>query len=210
MSLVKYTCKSCGEERERPDWLPPCDGDICCDCCLKEGLKPDRSNLACQDFELFRKGKELNPDEEKGVLLERAISITLENLGIPHIANPFNLCYSRFQIKNPDIAIEALNAIIECKNLSEFSVSTLSEAWLQKHIVNRPNTSGYGLKIALFSYKPRKPLVQYLKSKGWKTYGIGFQILNEKQERKATRKLKQQFYWLKKLYAQKHNESSSS
>jgi len=162
MSLVKYTCKSCGEERERPDWITPCFVDICCDCCLKKGLKPDRSNLACQDFELFRKGKELNPDEKKGVSLEKAISTTLENLGIPHIPNPFNLCYSRFQIENPDIIVEGLNAIIECKNLSEFSVSTLSEAWLRKHIINRPNTSGYALKIALFSYKPRKSLVQYL------------------------------------------------
>jgi hypothetical protein len=75
----------------------------------------------------------------------------------------------------------------------------LVEEWLRKHIINRPNTSGYRLKIALFSYKPRKALVKYLKSKGWRTYGIGFQILNEKQERKAIRKLKQQFWWLKKL-----------
>jgi len=143
MSLVKYTCKSCGEERERPDWITPCFVDICCDCCLKKGLKPDRSNLACQDFELFRKGKELKPDEKKGVSLEKAISTTLENLGIPHIPNPFNLCYSRFQIENPDIIVEGLNAIIECKNLSEFSVSTLSEAWLRKHFVEVERVKRY-------------------------------------------------------------------
>jgi len=209
MSVVKYTCNTCGKEKERPDWIPPCYGDLCCDCCKKGGLKPDWSNLDCLDFDHFAKGKELTSDEEKGMYLEEAISIPLNNLGIQHEHNPFNLCYSSFQIKKPDIIIEKLNAIIECKNLNEFQVYHLSKEWLGKHIINRPNTSGYNLKMALFSYKPRQTLIQYLKSKGWRTYGVGFQILNEKQERKATRKLKQQFWWLKKLYNQNQNKSSA-
>ena len=56
--------------------------------------------------------------------------------------------------------------------------------------------------MALFSYKPRKTLIKYLKSHGWRSYGLGFQILNIKQEEKAMPKLKQQFWWLKKLYDQ--------
>jgi hypothetical protein len=200
---VKYTCDTCGEESERPNGITPCYTNMCCRCCINKGLKSDRSNLDCLDFYLSMKGKELNPNQEKGIFLERAISKTLTNIGIPYKNNPFNLCYSSFQIENPDIIIEGLNAIIECKNLNKYQVDVLSTQWLDKHIICRPKTSGYNLKMALFSYKPRKNLVKYLKSNGWRTYGLGFQILNEKQERKAVRRLKQQFWWIRKVYDQK-------
>jgi hypothetical protein len=201
--MVKYICYTCGEEREKTDGGTLCYVDKCCNCCMKNGLKSDRSNLDCLDFFLDIKGKKLNLNEEKGISLERAISKTLTNIGILYKNNPFNLCYSSFQIENPDIIIEGLNAIIECKNLNNHQVDLLSTQWLDKHIICRPKTSGYNLKMALFSYKPRQNLVKYLKSHGWRTYGVGFQILNEKQERKAVRRLKQQFWWLRKAYEQK-------
>ena len=203
MSIVKYTCATCGEVTERHHWDAPCYIDMCCSCCIKKGLKSDRSNLFCLDFILDMKGKKLNRNEEKGIFLERAISKTLTNMGILHKNNPFNLCYSSFQIENPDIIIEELSTIIECKNINKHQVDLLSTQWLDKHIICRPKTSGYSLKMALFSYKPRKNLVKYLKSYGWRTYGLGFQILNEKQEKKAIPRLKQQFWWLRKAYDQK-------
>jgi len=207
MSLLKYICTTCGEEKERPDWITPCHGDICCSCCINEGLAPEECKLNHLELERMSKGEELNENELKGIFLERAMSNTLRRLEVPHNHNPFTLCYSSYQTKNPDITIEALNAVIECKNLNQEQVNFLSEQWLDKNVILRPKTSGYNLKIALFSYKPRKPLVNYLKSKGWKTYGVGFQILNGKQESKATRKLKQQFWWLKKLCEKTSSES---
>jgi hypothetical protein len=131
------------------------------------------------------KGKTLSLNEEKGIFLERAISKTLTNMDIPHKNNPFNLCYSSCQIENPDTIIGELNTIIECKNINKHQVDLLSTQWLDKNIICRPKTSGYNLKMALFSYKPRTNLVKYLKSHGWRSYGLGFQILNEKQEKKA-------------------------
>ena len=200
MSLLKYTCNTCGQERERFDWITPCHGLMCCECCKKKGLQDEKCKLACLEFDLLSKGKQLNKNEIKGIFLERATSNTLRKLGIPHKHNPFRLYYSNYQGKNPDIRIDAINGIIECKNLNKKQVNLLSTQWLDENIIGRPKTSGYSLKIALFSYKPRKPLISYLKSKGWKTYGVGFQILNGKQEAKATRKLKQHFWWFKKLY----------
>jgi hypothetical protein len=200
--LVKYTCTTCGEEKSRlvPQGVTPCHGDICCECCKKEGLQDDACKLACLEFELLGKNKKLNKNEIKGIFLERAISNTLKNLCIPHKHNPFKLYYSNYQGKNPDIIIETLNGIIECKNINKTQVNLLSTQWLDENIIYRPKTSGYNLKMALFSYKPRKALIRYLESHGWRTYGVGFQILNQKQEKRAMRKLKQQFWWLKKLY----------
>jgi hypothetical protein len=119
-----------------------------------------------------------------------------------HTHNPFKLYYSNYQGKNPDIRIEELNAIIECKNLNENQINLLSTQWLDDNVIQRPNTSKYTLKMVLFSYKPRKTLIKYLESYGWKVYGLGTQILNEKQEKKAIPRLKQQFWWLKKLHDQ--------
>ena len=204
MEIVTFKCNTCGEDKSRlvPQGVTPCYGNLCCECCKKEGLQDDGCKLACLESDLLGKGKKLNRNEEKGIFLERAISNTLNNLGILHEHNPFKLYYSNYQGKNPDIIIEPLNGIIECKNINKKQVDLLSTQWLDENIICRPKTSGYNLKMALFSYKPRKPLINYLKSKGWRTYGVGFQILNEKQERMATRKLKQQFWWLKKLYNQ--------
>lgn len=84
------------------------------------------------------------------------------------------------------------------KNLNKKQANLLSTQWLDSNILNRPNTSNYRLKMALFSYKPRDTLVKYLRVNGWRTYGLGYQILNEVQERKAVRRLKRQFWWLKK------------
>ena len=204
MEIVTFKCNTCGEDKSRlvPQGVTPCYGDKCCECCKKEGLQDNGCKLACLESDLLGKGKKLNRNEEKGIFLERAISNTLNNLGIPHEHNPFKLYYSNYQGKNPDIMIEALNGIIECKNINKKQVDLLSTQWLDENIICRPNTSGYTLKMALFSYKPRKNLVKYLKSHGWRSYGLGFQILNMKQEEKAVPKLKQRFWWLKKLYNQ--------
>jgi hypothetical protein len=200
MSLLKYTCNTCGEEKERPDWITPCHSSMCCECCKKKGRQSQKCKLACLEFDLLGKDKKLNKNEIKGIFLERAISTTLKHLGIPHKHNPFKLYYSNYQGKNPDIIIEALNGIIECKNINKKQVNLLSTQWLDENIIYRPNTAKYALKMALFSYKPRKTLINYLKSHGWRSYGLSFQILNQKQEQRAMRKLKQQFWWLKKLY----------
>ncbi len=160
-------------------------------------------NWLVLNLNFYNNGKELNENELKGIFLERAISNTLNNLGIPHKHNPFRLYYSNYQGKNPDIIIDSLDAIFECKNINEKQVNLLSTQWLDENVVQRPNTSKYTLKMALFSYKPRQNLVKYLKSNGWRSYGLGFQILNMKQERKVIPRLKQQFWWLRKAYEQK-------
>jgi len=109
-------------------------------------------------------------------------------------------------IANPDIIIEELDAIIECKNLNQNQVENIiSKKWLDKNIIKRPNTSKYSLKIALFSYKPPESLIKYLNEHNWRVYGLGFQILDSKQEKKAIPRLKQQFYWLKKRYQEKQD-----
>ena len=201
MEIVTFKCNTCGEDKSRlvPQGVTPCYGDKCCECCKKEGLQDDGCKLACLESDLLGKGKKLNRNEEKGIFLERAISNTLNNLGIPHEHNPFKLYYSNYQGKNPDIMIEALNGIIECKNINKKQVDLLSTQWLDENIICRPKTSGYKLKMALFSYKPRDNLAKYLKSHDWRSYGLGFQILNMKQEEKAIPRLKQQFWWLKQL-----------
>ena len=203
MCLVKFTCETCGEEKEIFDWITPCHGKMCCGCCMKAGLHSEKCTLDALELDLMSKGKELNKNELKGIFLERAISNTLNNLGIPHKHNPFRLYYSNYQGKNPDIIIDSLDAIFECKNINEKQVNLLSTQWLDENVIQRPNTSKYKLKMALFSYKPRKTLIKYLKSYGWRSYGLGFQILNEKQEKKALPRLKQQFWWLRKAYTQK-------
>jgi hypothetical protein len=204
METVTFKCNTCGEEKSRlvPQGVTPCHGDMCCKCCKKKGLQDNECKLACLEADLIIDGKELNKNELKGIFLERAISDTLNNLGIPHKHNPFRLYYSNYQGKNPDIIIDSLDAIIECKNLNGKQVNLLSTQWLDENVVNRPNTSKYTLKMVLFSYKPRKTLTNYLKSQGWRSYGLGFQILNSKKEQKALPRLRQRFWWLRKLYDQ--------
>lgn len=210
MEFDEYTCNNCGEEKERfrLEGTKPCYGDTCCDCCKKKGLQTESCELSCLEAELILNGKELNEYEKKGLLLERAISTTLDILNIPHKHNPFKLYYSNYQIDNPDIIINDLDAIIECKNLNEKQAKKrISKVWLDKHIINRPNTSKYSLKMALFSYKPPKSLIKYLEKHNYRVYGLGFQILNVKQEKKAIPRLKQQFWWLKKKYEQKQDSA---
>ena len=204
MEMVHFKCDTCGEEKSRlvPQGVTPCYGDMCCDCCKKKGLQSDRCKLACLEFDLLGKGKKLNRNEEKGIFLERALSNTLKKLKVRHLHNPFKLYYSNYRGLNPDIIIDSLNAIIECKNINKKQVNLLSTQWLDKNVINRPNTSKYGLRMVLFSYKPRPTLVKYLKTCNWRVYGLGCQILNEKQEKRAIPRLKQQFWWLKKLHDQ--------
>ena len=152
MEIVTFRCNTCGEDKSRlvPQGVTPCYGDMCCDCCKKKGLQDDGCKFACLEFELLKKGKKLNKNEEKGIFLERAMSNALNILGIPHKHNPFRLYYSNYQGLNPDIIIESLSAIIECKNINQRQVDLLSTQWLDENVVNRPNTCNYELKLALF------------------------------------------------------------
>jgi len=208
MEIDFYQCNTCNKEQIRPrrTGQQPCFVNMCCECCKKKGLQATNCELISLEVELIKQGKKLNINEMKGVYLERAISTTLNRLNVPHKHNPFKLYYSNYQGKNPDIIIKELDAIIECKNLNQNQVeNAISKKWLDKHIINRPNTSKYSLKMALFSYKPPEPLIKHLENFNWKVYGLGFQILNVKQERKAIPRLKQQFWWLKKKYEQKQD-----
>lgn len=208
MEIDVFPCNTCGEEktRLRLERTKPCYGDMCCDCCKKKGLQTSKCILNCLELELIKQDKKLNLNEMKGVFLERAISTTLNRLKVPHKHNPFKLYYSNYQGKNPDIIIEELNAIIECKNINQNQAEDIiSKKWLDKHIIKRRNTSKYGLKMALFSYKPPESLIKYLKEHNYRVYGLGFQILNAKQEKKAIPRLKQRFWWLKKRFEEKQD-----
>jgi hypothetical protein len=143
-------------------------------------------------------GKQLNQNDVKGMLMERAISDALNALKVPHKHNPFNNTYPCYQNKSPDIVIEKLGIVIECKNLSKKQVDHLTPKWLNDNVIDRSYNKGYGRKLALFSYKPRLPLVRYLRKHNWRAYGLGTQILTSKQERRAIGKLIRNFYWLRK------------
>lgn len=177
---------------------------MCCKCCKKQGLQPLECEIAQLEFKRFSEGKQLNRNDVKGLLLEKAVSDALNILGIPHQHNPFNNTYPCYKIESPDIAMEKLNTVIECKNLSKKQVDHLTTRWLDKHIIKRPNMAKYNRKLALLSYKPRQSLVRHLNKYGWRVYGLGTQILTFKQERKAIGKLIKKFYWLKKEYTRKH------
>jgi len=158
--------------------------------------------MAQLELKRFSEGRQLNKNDVKGLLLEKAVSDSLNVLKIPHKHNPFNNTYPCYQTKSPDIAIGKLNTVIECKNLSKKQVDHLTPKWLDKHIIKRPNVAKYNRKLALFSHKPRQSLVRHLNKHGWRVYGLGTQILTFKLERKAIGKLIKKFYWLKKEYAQ--------
>jgi hypothetical protein len=152
------------------------------------------------ELQRLAEGKELNDNDVKGILLERPVSDTLNTLGIRHTHNPFTNAYPCFQNKGPDIAIDKISTVIECKNLSETQVKHLSNDWLDENIINRPYFAKYRRKIALFSYKPRIQLVRYLNKHGWKVYDLNRQLLTSKQAIKAKDDLIKKFYWLKKEY----------
>ena len=76
----------------------------------------------------------------------------------------------------------------------------LSLEWLDKNIVKRPYFAKYKRKIVLFSFKPLRPAVAYLHENNWKVYSLGMQLNNLRDQKKAIRKIKQRFYWIKQEY----------
>jgi len=202
MKIIEYTCKTCGKDTIRIVFGNNCDKQFCCKCCKNQGFQPRDCKIGQLEFERFSHGKQLTENDVKGLLLEKALSDTLNELKIPHEHNPFNNTYPCFQVERPDITLETPNLLIECKNLSEKEINYLSKSWLDENVINRPQVKNYGRKIALFSYKPRKNLIQHLNTRGWRVYGLGTQILTLKQAIKARGKLKQRFYWIKKQHDQ--------
>lgn len=204
MKITNYKCQICGQERIRITFEDEtfCPKNVCCNCCKKQGLQTPQCRMAQLELKRYEAGKQLNKNDIKGLLLEKAVSDALHILKIPHKHNPFNNTYPCYQTKRPDITIEKLRTLIECKNLSKKQVDHLTLKWLDKHIIKRPYAAKYRHNIALFSYKPRKSLVRHLNKHGWRVYGLDTQILTFKQERKAVGKLIKKFYWLKKEYTQ--------
>jgi hypothetical protein len=177
-----------------------CPKDTCCDCCKKQGLQTPMCKKDRLAFDRYIQKKNLNKNEIKGMLLEKALSNALEVLEIRHNHNPFDITYPCYQNKSPDIIIEKLKIVIECKNLSKKQVDHLSKDWLDRNIIDRPYNKGYERMLVLFSYKPRLPLIRYLMEHCWKVYGLGTQILTPKEMQKAKGKLIRNFYWLRKEY----------
>lgn len=157
--------------------------------------------MAKLEFDRYVKGVQLSPNDIKGRLLEKALSDALKALNIPHKHNPFSNIYPCYQNKCPDIVIEKLKTVIECKNLSRKEVDHLTTNWLDENIIDRDFNKGFAHKIVLFSFKPRVSLVRYLNNHGWKAYGLGTQILTSREEQKAKGKLVRYVYWLKKEYS---------
>jgi hypothetical protein len=170
---------------------------ICIACRRKQGLLNQQSKRLQKELERLLQGKELSKNHKKGMLLELAVSKTLEELGIPHYHNPFDITYPCYQETNPDIVIETLNAVIECKNLNRSQTEHLTRGWLDANIIRRPQVSSFEEKIAVFGYEPRLRLKEYLKTKGWRTYSTWSQILTLGQAHDAIPRLKQQLYWLR-------------
>jgi hypothetical protein len=200
MKIIDYKCKNCGVETERITFnVSVCPQGVCCVCCKRQQLQPLECEMAQLEFARFAEGKKLSENDVKGVLMEQAVSNALDVLKIKHKHNPFDNTFPCYQNRNPDITIEDLNLVIECKNLSKKQVNhSLSEDWLDKNIVKRPYFVGYRRKIALFSFKPLKPSVAYLNRHNWKVYSLGTQILTPEQQKRAIGKMKQKFCWLQK------------
>ena len=202
MKITNIKCNICKGQKTRVIFVDDknCPSDLCCDCCKKNGLQTSECKMDTLEFERYIQGKQLNENDIKGMLLERPVSNALKALKIPHNHNPFNNTYPCYQNKSPDIVIEKLSVVIECKNLAKNEVDHLTRNWLDVNVINRQHNKGYERKRVLFSYKPRLSLVRYLNEHGWGVYGLGTQILTPKKEKKAVGKLKQKFYWLRKEY----------
>jgi hypothetical protein len=157
--------------------------------------------MARLEWERYTQGKQLNQNDVKGLLMEKAISRALNIMGVRHKHNPFNNTYPCYQNQRPDIVVQKLDTVIECKNLNKKQVDHLTRAWIDKHVIDRPYNKGYKHKLVLFSFKPRKRLIKHLYTHGWKTYGLGTQILTPREERKAVGKLIRNFYWLEREYS---------
>ena len=200
MKIIDYKCKNCGIEKERIMFGDSvCAQGLCCVCCQRQKLQPLECEMAQLEFTRFAQGKRLSENDIKGLLMEKAVSDVLYLLRIPHSHNPFDNTYPCYQNKRPDIVVEKLNLVVECKNLSKKQVDhSLSKDWLDKNIVKRPYFVGYRRKIVLFSFKPLKPSVAYLHRHCWRVYSLGTQILMPEQQKKSMGKIKQRFFWLKK------------
>jgi hypothetical protein len=181
---------------------------ICIACRRKQGLLNQQSKRLRKELDRLLKGKELSRNHKKGVLLEYAVSQTLDQLGIPNDPNPFNITYPCYQENRPDIVIEALNVVIECKNLNRSQTEHLTRGWLDANIIKRPQVSSFEEKIAVFGYKPRQSTADYLETKGWRTYSTGNQLLTRGQAENAIPRLKQQLCWLREKMKAKETLSS--
>jgi hypothetical protein len=198
---IDFTCPNCKKEYTVITFskLPFCGKGVCCKCCKKQGLQPIECEIDQLELERFAQGKRLSKNDVKGLLMEMAVSESLDALKIPHKHNPFNNTYPNYQNECPDITVENLNLVIECKNLSKKQIEErLSEAWLDENIIKRPYFKNYKCKIAFFSYKPRNSNISYLNKYGWRVYSLDNQILTAKQTKKSMGKMKQRFYWLTK------------
>jgi hypothetical protein len=197
-----FTCPNCGREYNVITFndSPFCGKGVCCSCCKRQGLQSKNCEMEQLTLERFAQGKDrLNKNHLKGLLMEKAVSDALYELGILHDHIPFDNIYPCYQNKRPDIIVDRLNMTIECKNLSQKQIEgSLSEEWLDKNITKRPYFKNYKRKIAFFSYRPKQSSVEYLNKHGWRVYSLGTQILTVKQMKKSIGKIKQRFYWLKK------------
>jgi hypothetical protein len=197
MRIVKYICKKCGEERTTTKGTIYDREKICGACRRKLGLVSEESKHLQKELERLQQGKELNENDKKGILLEYAVSETLDGLGIPHEHNPFDITYPCYQEENPDIIIEALDTVIECKNLSKSQTDHLTPSWIDRNVIDRPKVNAFEEKIVVFGYPLKLSLKKYLKGRGWRTCGIGNQILTPRQAYDAIPRLKQELYWLR-------------
>jgi len=203
MSIVKYKCVACGK-----DWgklvfedAPFSKTNLCLECLNKENLQDPNYKMAQLELERLLEGKELSENDFKGLLMEQAVSDALYSLELPHSHNPFNITYPNYQNKRPDIIIEKLGVVVECKNLSKKEVnSSLSQEWLNDNIVKRQYFEKYGRKLVFFSLKPLRPAVAYLRKNKWKVYSLGMQLTNLREQKKALGRIRQRFFWLKKEY----------
>ncbi|MCJ7424382.1 hypothetical protein MUP01_08980 [Candidatus Bathyarchaeota archaeon] len=72
---------------------------ICIACRRKQGLLNQQSKRLQKELERLQQGKELSRNHKKGMLLEYAVSKTLDELGIPHDHNPFDITRKGIEIK---------------------------------------------------------------------------------------------------------------
>jgi len=208
MKIVEFKCKKCGEERTTTDDTIYYRQKICGACRRKLGLLNEESKHLQKELDRLLKGKELSRNHKKGMVLEYAVSQALDRLGIPNDPNQFDITYPCYQESRPDIIIEALNVVIECKNLNRSETQNLTRGWLDANIINRPQVGSFDEKIAVFSYEPKQSTADYLETKGWRTYSVGSQILTLEQAKNSIPRLKQQLCWLRERMKAREKLSS--
>ncbi len=195
MKEVIFRCRECGNSILTLDDTKS-SNTLCVVCRRKHGLLNEESKRLRKELERLQEGKELNSNQKKGLLLELAVSKALSELRIPHDHNPFDITYPCFQEDRPDIIIERLGTVIECKNLNKKQVIHLNRKWLDENVIERPNVASYKRKRVVFSYGLRRSLKEHLENHDWKAYNLGTQILTLKEAYEAIPKLKQRFAWL--------------